>query len=305
MVVSEISPVEDDSIVFDNATSIQIYLTNLTPPRARAEAIQRGNLVDRRLTSPARLGVISGSAGSGKSTLLAQCHSAAECPAWLTLTPADNDPVHLWMSIVASIQKEIPDFGWAYADRLVAGQAAIDGIVTSAANELVERKSGLHLFLDDLHLLDDIDCRRSLHGFIDGLPTDVRVTAASRTTRPLPLARWRVEGELIEFTQGDLALSDEEAAAVLSEFGIEVESDVVSLLNERVEGWPAGITLACMALMDVADAGGFIRTFAGTDRSVAQFLIAEVVAQLTPANRDFLHKTAVLRQMSGELCDAM
>jgi len=164
---------------------------------------------------------------------------------------------------------------------------------------------GLHLFLDDLHLVEDTHCLRSLHAFIGKLPRDVRVTSASRTSRPLPLARWRVEGELIEFTQSDLALSDEEAAVVLSEFGIEVEPDVVSLLNERVEGWPAGIMLACMALRDVTDSSEFIRTFAGTDRSVADFLMTEVLTQLTPANRKFLHQTAVLRQMSGELCDAV
>ena len=222
MAASKHPNLEVESTVYDQATA-QVSVASLTPPRLRAESIDRAHLVDRRLASPARLGVISGPGGSGKSTLLAQCHSVEEFPAWLTLTSADNDPVHLWLSIIASIQTQVRGFGRAHVDRLlVGGKAAIDEVVPLVANELADCRSGVHLFLYDLHLVEDTGALRSIHTFINGFPIGMRVTVSSRTTAPLPLAKLRAEGQVIEFTQSDLALSDEESADVLREFGIEL-----------------------------------------------------------------------------------
>ncbi|MGI9646371.1 MAG: hypothetical protein ACR2O6_13780, partial [Ilumatobacteraceae bacterium] len=126
--------------------------TRLVPPRLRVETVDRPGLVARRLASPARLGVITGPAGSGKSTLLAQCHAVDPFPAWLSLERTDNDPVMLWWSMIAALRTVVGDFGQAYRTRLLGGGSwAVDEVVVSVGNELAERDTPIHLFLDDLH----------------------------------------------------------------------------------------------------------------------------------------------------------
>ena len=88
--------------------------TRLVAPRLRTETVDRPALVARRLTSPARLGMVTGPAGSGKSTLLAQCRAVDPFPAWLSLESADNDPVGLWWSMIAALRTVVGDFGEAF-----------------------------------------------------------------------------------------------------------------------------------------------------------------------------------------------
>jgi LuxR family maltose regulon positive regulatory protein len=283
-----------------------IAQTRLVPPRSRTETVDRPALVRRRLSSPARLGVISGPAGSGKSTLLAQCHAADPSPAWLSLWPEANDPVVFWWSLISSLRTIIGDFGDDYRHRLLnAGDVALDDVVTSATNELVDHQLPVHLFLDDVHLVENPTCRRTLHRFVSSLPAGVRVTIASRDSSPLPLARRRVEGELIEITAADLAFSADMAHELVGRLGATIDSAQLELLVDRTEGWPAGLQLAGIALTRTSDPAKFVRDFHGTDHDVADYLIGEVLDTVMPDERDFMIETSVLSRLSGELCDAV
>ena len=222
--------------------------TRLVPPRLRAEVVDRPALVARRMTSPARLGVVTGPAGSGKSTLLAQCHAADPLPAWLSLERSDNDVVALWWSMIVAVRTVIGDFGEAYRTRLLGGSGAVDEVVVSVCNELAERDTPIHLFLDDLHVIDNETSRRSLHRFVLSLPDGVRVTAASRRSVPIPLGRVRANGDLVEIGASDLALSALEASQLLSSFDPSLDQAYRDVLVARTEGWPAGLHLAGLAV---------------------------------------------------------
>ena len=200
--------------------------TRLVPPRLRAEVVDRPALVARRLMSPARLGVVRGSAGSGKSTLLAQCFAADPLPAWLSLESSDNDVVALWSSIIAAMRGVIGDFGEPYRSRLLGGAGAVDDVVVSVCNELAERNTPIHLFLDDIHLVEDEMSRRSLHQFVLSIPGGVRVTVASRRSVPIPLGRVRANGDLVEIGASDLALSAQEASRLLTSFDPSLDSGI-------------------------------------------------------------------------------
>lgn len=290
-------------LVFESPVIAQ---TRLMPPRIRPETVDRPALLTRRLSSPARLGVVSGPAGFGKSTLLAQCHAVDPLPAWLSLSPEANDPVVLWWSLISSLGTIIGDFGRDYRDRLlIAGTAVLDDVITSVTNELAEHQLPVHLFLDDVHLVENPTCRRSLHRFISSLPAGVRVTIASRDSAPLPLARLRVDGELIEITAAELAFSADMAHEMIERLGATIDTRQLEILVGRTEGWPAGLQLAGMALTRVGDADEFVTGFNGTDNDVADYLIGEVLETVTPDERDFMIETSVLPRLSGGLCDAV
>ena len=191
--------------------------TRLVPPRLRAEVVDRPALVARRMTSPARLGVVRGPAGSGKSTLLAQCFAADPLPAWLSLESSDNDAV----AVVVVDHRRAARRHRATSvrrtgSRLHGGSGAVDEVVVSVCNELAERNTPIHLFLDDIHLVEDEMSRRSLHQFVLSIPDGVRMTVASRQSVPIPLGRIRANGDLVEIGPSDLALSTQEADQLMS-----------------------------------------------------------------------------------------
>ncbi len=280
--------------------------TRLMPPSARPETVERPALVMRRLSSPARLGVVAGPAGCGKSTLLGQCYAVDPFPAWLSLSSEANDPVVFWWSMISSLGTVIGDFGREYRDRLmIAGTAVLDDVVASVTNELVEHQLPVHLFLDDVHLVKNPTCLRSLHRFVSSLPAGVRVTIASRDSAVLPLARLRVEGELIEITGTELTFSADMAREMIERLGVTIDVSQMEILVDRTEGWPAGLQLAGMALARVRDPNEFVTGFHGTDQDIADYLIDEVLETVTPEERDFMIQTSVLPRLSGGLCDAV
>ena len=295
----------DAGIDVTGTESPVVARTRLVPPRLRAETVDRPALVARRMTSPARLGVVTGPAGSGKSTLLAQCHAADPLPAWLSLESSDNDVVALWWSMIVALRTVIGDFGDAYRTRLLGGSGAVDEVVVSVCNELAERDTPIHLFLDDLHVIDNETSRRSLHRFVSLLPDGVRVTAASRGLVPIPLGRVRANGDLVEIGASDLALSALEASQLLSSFDPSLDQAYRDVLVARTEGWPAGLHLAGLAVAQADDVGAFVAGFGGTDRAVAEYLVGEVLESVSKEDRDFMVETSILRRLTGDLCDVV
>jgi len=280
--------------------------TRLFPPRLRVETVDRPGLVTRRLASPARLGVVTGPAGSGKSTLLAQCHAVDPFPAWLSLEPADNDPAVLWWSMSEALRTVIGDFGQAYRNRLLGGgSGAVDEVVVSMCDELAGRDMPIHLFLDDLHVVDNEICRRSLHRFVTSLPNGARVTVATRRSAPIPLGRMRANGDLVEIEPSDLALSTREANQLLTSFDLSLDRAHLDVLVARTEGWPAGLHLAGLAAARAADAGAFVEDFHGTDRDIADYLVGEVLESISAEDRGFLVETSILNRLTGDLCSAV
>lgn len=278
----------------------------LAPPLLRQDVVRRDRLADRALRGQGQIVVVSGPAGSGKSVLLTQCYESADRPAWLSLSGDADDPAVLWLSLIDSIGAEIAGFGHRYRRRLAAaGSTVVDEVVALMSDELASSQVRIDLFLDDVHLIDNQETLRSLARFVIELPAAVRLFMATRHPAALPLARLRAEGRLTEFTHVELAMSVEEASALLLEQADRLGPVAVATLVERTEGWPAGLQLARLALRGVDDEVAFVSGFEGDDRFVADYLASQVLDALSEGQRDFLLETAFLPQLQGELCDAV
>ena len=207
--------------------------------------------------------------------------------------------------MIVALRTVIGDFGEAYRTRLLGGSGAVDEVVVSVCNELAERNTPIHLFLDDLHVIDNETSRRSLHRFVSSLPDGVRVTAASRGLVPIPLGRVRANGDLVEIGASDLALSIQEANQLLSSFDPSLDQAYRDVLVARTEGWPAGLYLAGLAVAQADDVGAFVAGFGGTDRDVADYLLGEVLESVSEEDRDFMVETSILSRLTGDLCDVV
>jgi ATP/maltotriose-dependent transcriptional regulator MalT len=293
------------------SSGFALIVTKLRVPAVRAELVPRRRLVDwLSSTRSHRLTLVEAPAGWGKTTLLAEWRSSPAEPrpfAWVSLDGADNDPVRFWTYVIEALRMVEPGIGAVPLAALrTPGSSVIRDVLPELINELANAPSEKVLVLDDYHLVSSDDIHQAIGVFVDRLPASLHLAVATRSDPPLPLARMRVRGELLEVRADELRFTEQEAAALLNDaLGLGLGDADVARLRQRTEGWAAGLYLAALSLRDRPDAGGFIEAFAGDDRHIVDYLGGEVLAGQPPQTRAFLLQTSILERLCGPLCDAV
>jgi LuxR family maltose regulon positive regulatory protein len=256
--------------------------------------------------------MIDASAGSGKTTLLVQWFLAdhgSRRVAWVSLDDGDNDLVRFWVYLIEALRAVEPGLGEAVLGPLQGLRSAevlTQVVLPQLLNELAAAEYELVLVLDDHHLISNPSCHQTLAFFIDHLPANAHVMVATRVDPPLPLARLRASGELVEIRIAELGFSNAEAVALLNDaMGLGLAPQDVQRLWERTEGWAAGLYLAGLSLRGRDDPGPFIASFEAGHRHILDYLGTEVLERQPEPLRSFLLRTSILQRLSGSLCDAV
>jgi LuxR family maltose regulon positive regulatory protein len=285
-----------------------LLATKLHTPRARRGFVPRPRLVERLTDGlAAELTLVCAPAGFGKTTVLGDWARRSQTPvAWLSLDPADNDPVRFWRYVTAALDQAGQGVSGPVEALLRDPQTPPEAVVTVVVNALAARPGRLALVLDDLHLIEAAPIHHSLGLLLDRLPAQLRLVLASRADPPLPLARLRARGQLVELRAADLRFTAEEVAALLREaIGLELPETSVATLASRTEGWVAGLQLAGLSLRGHADPARLVERFSGSHRYVLDYLTDEVLDRQPEPLREFLLETSVLDRVCGPLCDAV
>lgn len=287
-----------------------LLATKLHVPAIGAQLVHRAALLDALSAGRRRkLTLLSAPAGWGKTTLLAQWALGASEDqrfAWLSLDPSDNDPVWFWMYVVAALQKVSPGVGIRAVELLVMGADPVQVVLPTLLNDLDTIANPIVLILDDYHLVVNRTVHEQLAFVISRMPANLHLVLATRSDPMLPLGRLRASGDLAEMRSDDLRFGASEARHLLNDvLGLGLPHADIELLHRRTEGWAAGLYLAALSLAGRADAAAFIKTFAGDNRHIVDYLMAEVLGGQPPELRSFLLRTSVLGRLSGALCDEM
>ncbi len=288
-----------------------LIATKLYVPTRRSGLVARPRLLERLSRGgDVRLTLVSAPAGFGKTTLLAEWlgepSTADRCVAWLSLDASDNEPAVFWSYVVTALRGAVPGVGPRVLELIASSPMSTELVLTTLLNELAAAPGEVWLVIDDYHLVDHPDIRAGMTRLLEHLPPSVHVVLGTRADPDLPLARWRVRGELVEIRAADLRFTSEETAAYLTEVtGQQLAAGDVDLLEERTEGWIAALQLAALSLRGREDVSGFIARFAGNDRYLVDYLVEEVLAHQLEPVREFLLHTAVLDRLTGPLCDAV
>src|SRR6201993_2766876 len=136
-------------------------------------------------------------------------------------------------------------------------------------------------------------------------PPELRCVLATRHDMRLGLHRLRLEGELTEIRAADLRFTLDEARVLFGAAGVELPGAALTLLHARTEGWAAGLRLAALSLAGHPDPERFAAEFSGSERTVAEYLLAEVLEQQPEEVRQLLLRTSVLERVSGPLADVL
>ena len=293
---------------------LAVLETKLYVPRAREGRVERARLnqrLDRGIG--ATLVLVSAPAGFGKTTLLTEWlagrarNGERSSAAWLSLDSGDNDPAHFWTYVIAGLRTLVPSMGATALDLLQAPEALpVQAVLTTLLNDLGAVDGDVVLVLDDYHLIESREVHEAMDFLLDHLPPQLHLIIASRADPPLPLARLRARGELVEVRAADLRFTAEETASYLNvAMGLKLTPTEVATLEGRTEGWIAALQLAALSMEGRDDAAEFIAGFAGDDRYVVDYLVEEVVQRQPEEVQDFLLRTSILRRLSGSLCDAV
>ena len=284
--------------------------TKLHAPLPRPSAVDRARLIDRLGRGVmSRLTLVSAPPGFGKTTLVAQWiagQGAGWSTAWVSLEPSDNEPATFWAYVVAAVAKAAPDAPSTARGLLEEGQARLDRVIAALVNDLAALEGELVIVLDDVHVIEARDIADGIAFLLDHLPPRVHLVLLTRSDPPLPLARLRARGELVEVRAADLRFTSDEAAAYLNgQMGFALAGADVATLEARTEGWIAALQLAAISMRGRDDVASFIASFAGDDRYVVDYLADEVLERQPEAIRAFLLRTSVLDRLTGGLCDAV
>jgi ATP/maltotriose-dependent transcriptional regulator MalT len=292
--------------------SDSLVSTKLQPSQVRPNLVARPRLTERLDREPGRkLTLISAPAGFGKTTLLVEWlrERAGDkgSVAWLSLDEGDNDPTRFLSYLVAALQAIEEGIGEGVLSALRSPEPPrIENITAALINELAALQQELTLVLDDYHLIDSEPVHGVVSFLLERLPSDVHLVVSSRIDPPLPLARLRARGQIMEIGAADLSFAPEEAAAFLTDkMGLNLSAEDVGALEERTEGWIAGLQLAALSMRNRQDVSGFVRAFSGSHRDVLDYLAEEVLERQPGRVRGFLLQTSVADQLSGALCDAL
>ena len=253
-----------------------------------------------RLAAPARVIMVSAPAGSGKTVLLRSWISEtglAGRAAWVPAGRGERDPQRFWLSVLGALRQTAA--GSALVRELTAAPDLDGGaIIERLLADLGPLDDRVWLVVDDVHELGG-DALRQLELLILRAPPGLRFVLAARHDVRLGLHRLRLEGELAEIREPDLRFTVAEASELFAAAGVDLPE--VAPLVERTEGWAAGLRLAALSLAGHPDPERFEAEFSGTERTVAEYLLAEVLDRQSEQVRRLLLRTSIVERVNGEL----
>lgn len=227
--------------------------------------------------------------------------------AWLSLDEADGDPTRFLTYLVAALQTLAPETGAELLSMLQSPQPPpTESLLTALLNALNTLPNHFVLVLDDYHVASTQPVDQALTFLLKHLPPRMHLVITTREDPPLPLARLRAKGQLMELRAADLRFTPSEAAEYLrAGMGLHLSTADLAALQDRTEGWIAGLQLAALSMRGQQDIPGFVRAFAGDHRYIVDYLVEEVLQHQPEPARRFLLQTSVLDRLNGSLCEAV
>src|SRR5580692_11780373 len=273
------------------------------PGRAEPGLIHRHHLMAAlNRAAQKRVTIISAPAGTGKTSLLrawADQQGQDGRIAFMTVRPGQHDMQLFWLTMLGAIRAaagigeggaQLPSVtpsssGSALADKVLAELESCDRLV---------------VVIDDLQELSSPAAAGQLTALLTRLPPGVRAIVATRRDLPLRLHKLRLAGDLAEIRAAQLRFTEHETRQLLAAAGIELPEHTAAMLHQRTEGWAAGLRLAVHP-----DPERFVAEFSGSDRTVAEYLMAEMLERQPPKVQGLLLRTSVLDRVNGELADLL
>src|ERR1700677_817081 len=279
------------------------------PGGAEPGLIRRHSLVaalDR--AAQKRVTIISAPAGTGKTSLLRAWASQPGQDgriAFMTVRPGQRDMQLFWLTMLGAIRAAAGIGEGGAQLPSVTPSSSGSALADKVLSELEESCDGLIVVIDHRPDLSPPEAAGQLTALLTRLPPRVRAIVATRRDLPLRLHKLRLAGDLAEIRAAQLRFTEHETRQLLAAAGIALPEHTAAMLHQRTEGWAAGLRLAVLSLAGHPDPERFVAEFSGSDRTVAEYLMAEMLERQPPEVQGLLLRTSVLDRVNGELADLL
>jgi len=290
-------------------TTSPLLKTKLFVVRPHGRLVARAHLASTMEEIRRRkLTLISAPAGFGKTTLIGTWIERTAIPAaWISLDQTDNDPERFFAYLAGALKMLYPEAGEVVDQALLNGRLpSAEVLMTSLINDITARDEHFALVLDDYHVIDNPALHEAMLFFLEHTPPYVHVILTTRIDPSIPLAKLRGRGDLLEIRAADLRFTVDEAGQFFNEtMQLNLDSDDLAALQQKTEGWIAGLQMAALSLQGREDTSRFIADFTGADRYVLDYLLEEVVNRQPPELQRLILSLSILERFNGPLCDAV
>ncbi len=294
-----------------NPEILPLLTTKYYVPPVRANIVQRTRLVQQietGITSNYKLTLVSAPAGFGKTTLISAWGNETRIPiAWVSLDGGDNDITRFLGYCIAALRTIKPNIGDASLELQQSPHPPpVETVLTTLINELDEIQERFALVLDDYHIIEAHPIHEAVNFLINHMPRKMHLIIATRADLPLPIARLRTRVRLTEISEFELRFTLDEAATYLNDvMQLSLAMEDIAALENRTEGWIAGLQMTALSIQGRGDASGLARALSGKHRFIFDYLMEEVLSQQSAEVQDFMEKTSILNQLSAPICDAL
>jgi LuxR family transcriptional regulator, maltose regulon positive regulatory protein len=274
-------------------------------PRPRLTDLLNGS-IQREST---KLVLVSAPAGFGKTTLLATWLKSLPKNrppiAWVSLDEEDNDPIRFWKYVFTALDICQPGLCTPLLTFLQSQQAPrLHYVLTAFMNTLTAHTDSLLLVLDDYHMITEQAIHTSFTYLLEHLPPQLSLILSTRSDPPLPLARLRGRGQVLEIRTEQLRCTEEETTTFLTQtMGLSLSPSEIRAVEARTEGWIAGLQMAALSMQGCTDPTKILHEFSGSQRYILDYLTDEVLQQQPEAIQTFLLRTSILERLCASLCD--
>ncbi|MHA6794307.1 BTAD domain-containing putative transcriptional regulator [Pseudonocardia bannensis] len=278
---------------------MRVIQLKITPPPVGGTVVRRPRIESllSRLIEQHRVVCVLASAGAGKTTAVLQAAQQLRRPfAWLAVDATDTVTGRLLTYLEAAIARQVPGVkglaGAALVSQLPHPEVA--GLLAEAVGD-----SNLLLVLDDMErLAEEPEALAVVSSFARYLPPTARLVIISRSVLPFDAAGGASFLTYVAAVgEEDLAFTVQEATDALVLSG-RPDVDPAEAIVET-GGWVTGVLFEAWRSADhVIGIGGEADPLHG-------YLATQILAQLTPADREFLISTALLKEVTPAAAESL
>ncbi len=278
------------------------------PPQNHVSRTRLIHLLQDGLDYGHALTLISAPAGYGKSALVVEWLQQSELTvSWLNLDEADDDPTRFLLYFIAALQELNASIGTELSAVLRAGQLPpAELLVTVLANELINTKNSFICILDDFQSIQEKFTLDFLHGLLSHALPNFHLVLISREDPAIPLARLRARNQMTELRASELRFTLAEINLLyLQQMNLQLSKSDLALLEQRTEGWIAGLQLAGLSMQGRTNLSHFVASLSGNHRYILSYLTEEVLNLQSQDVQNFLMQCSILTRLTGDLCNAV
>ena len=290
-----------------------IISTRLSAPKIRENLVPRSQPVKKielGAKSCLKLALVSAPAGYGKTTLVAKwLEKSHDTYAWLSLDSSNNELDSFYSYLIAAFQNIDKSIGSDSKKLLESIQFIYpETVAISLINDINALSIPCILVLDNYHVIKSDFIHRVVEFIIDNSPPFLYTVVISRHVPPFSLSKWRAKNQIIEIGIDDLKFDAKETERFLKKtMDLQLSDPQISSLNDKTEGWAAGLQLAALFLkgQERNRVEETINGFNGSHNFVVEYFFENVFQSQSVEMKQFLRNTSILDQLYAPLCNEL